>query len=148
VDPWRITAGDRALGAVMTGGGALGAVMTGGGAPHADSDGLDDTLDTAAYAADVVAVRRLLDAGAPVDRVAGAEHNPLGQACWRGHPEVVRELVSRGARLTWVDSSPIGAALHGSRHCHDPQGGPTMKTVWEGAPEPLTMLSELGVNVA
>jgi hypothetical protein len=36
-----------------------------------------------------------------------------------------------GAALVWDDGSAIGAALHGSRHCHDPQGGPTMRTVDE-----------------
>jgi hypothetical protein len=26
--------------------------------------------------------------------------------------------------LEWPDGSPIGAALHGSQHCHDARGGP------------------------
>ena len=57
------------------------------------------------------------------------EGPPLGQAAWRGRAEVVAELVARGAALTWADGgSARGAAEHGSRHCHDPEGGPTMRT--------------------
>jgi hypothetical protein len=42
------------------------------------------------------------------------------------------ELVERGAALTFRDGgSAMGAALHGSRHCHEPEGGPTMRTVDE-----------------
>jgi hypothetical protein len=86
---------------------------------------------------------------------------------------MTRELVERGAALTFRDGgSAIGAALHGSRHCHDPEGGPSMRTADEiprapyaeivrlllaaGAPVPerigekrarATMLmAELGVN--
>jgi hypothetical protein len=40
--------------------------------------------------------------------------------------------VARGAQLSFPDGgSAIGAALHGSRNCHDPEGGPTMRTVQE-----------------
>jgi Ankyrin repeats (many copies) len=161
-DPGRVSAADR----------ALGAFLAGDGTPPRDVAGLDEMLDTAAHAGEASTVRRLLDLGAAVDGPPGAEHTPLGQAAWRGYPEVVRELVSRDATLTWSDGSPIGAALHGSRHCHDPQGGPTMRTVqeipqgpyaavvrillaagssvperlWPGAPGPLTVLAELGVS--
>jgi hypothetical protein len=42
---------------------------------------------------------------------------------------MARELVQRGAALSFRDSgSAIGAALHGSRHCHEPEGGATMRT--------------------
>ena len=45
---------------------------------------------------------------------------------------MTRELVERGAALEFRDGgSAIGAALHGSRHCHDPEGGPSMQTVDE-----------------
>jgi ankyrin repeat protein len=162
-DPTTVSSDDRTLGRIV-----------GGESPpdHAIA-GLEDMLAVAMPAGDTLTVRRLLDAGAPVDGAPDAEHSPLGEACWRGRPEVVRELVSRGARLVWPDGSPIGAALHGSRHCHDPEGGPTMRTVqeiprgpyaaiirillaagspvpetlWEDAPGPLTMLAELGVSL-
>jgi ankyrin repeat protein len=111
---------------------ALGASLSQAGPPVSGAGGLDAMLDMAAHSGDVEAVRRLLDAGARVDGDAAGEHAPLAQAAWRGHPEVVRELVARGAQLTWSDGgSAIGAALHGSRHCHDPQGGPTMRTIDE-----------------
>jgi hypothetical protein len=43
--------------------------------------------------------------------------------------QIARELVQRGADLSFRDGgSAIGAALPGLRHCHDPEGGPTMRT--------------------
>jgi ankyrin repeat protein len=154
---------DRALGAFLSGDAAPSSEMTGG---------LEEMLDTVAHSGDLDAVRRLLDAGARVDGDPAEEGTPLGQAAWRGHPEVVRELVARGASLTWGEGSAIGAALHGSRHCHDPEGGPTMRTVEEipreryaqvvrilldaGAPipesisergmKPVTLIAELGLE--
>jgi hypothetical protein len=82
------------------------------------------------------AVRRLLDAGARIDGDPDLDDEslevPLGQACWRGRVEIARELVERGAVLTFRDGgSAIGAALHGSRHCHQPEGGPTMRPLDE-----------------
>jgi hypothetical protein len=129
-------------------------------------------LDTVIAAGDVQAVRRLLDAGAHLDRGPRAEGTPLGEACWRGRPEVVKELIARGAPLTFDSGgSAVGAALHGSRHCTDPEGGPTMRTIEEvdkppyaevlrillaaGAPLPerlvdgtttATLFAELGVD--
>jgi len=45
---------------------------------------------------------------------------------------MTRELVGRGAALTFHNGgSAIGAALHGSRHCSEPEGGPSMRTVDE-----------------
>jgi len=140
--------------------------------PLGDAGGLDALLDTAVQAGDIEAVRRLLDAGARLEGNPDEEIPPLGQAAWRGQAEVVRELLARGARTTWGDGSAIGAALHGSRHCHDPQGGPTMRTVEEiprapyadvvqvlldaGAPipdslgeraaSPVTLIAELGLQ--
>ncbi|HEY5196692.1 MAG TPA: ankyrin repeat domain-containing protein [Solirubrobacteraceae bacterium] len=163
-DPAAVTDDDR----------ALGAFLAGAPAPPRDATGLAEMLDMATHAGDLAAVRRLLDAGAPVDGDPTADERPLGQASWRGHPAVVAELVSRGARLTWDGgASPIGAALHGSRHCHDPEGGPTMQTVdeiprepyaqvvrilldagapvpkslWNGADRPATLIAELGIEL-
>jgi ankyrin repeat protein len=110
---------------------ALGAFFSGEAMPGGETSGLEEMLDMVAHSGDLEAVRRLLDAGARVDGDPADEGTPLGQAAWRGHPEVVRELVARGASLTWGEGSAIGAALHGSRHCHDPEGGPTMRTVEE-----------------
>jgi ankyrin repeat protein len=89
-----------------------------------------DLLDWAAHTGDLAAVRRLLAAGAAVDGTP--DLRPMGQAAWRGHRDVVRELVTHGAQLSWEDNhTAIGTALHGSMHCHDPQGGPTMRTTEE-----------------
>ena len=83
------------------------------------------------------AMRRLLDAGARVDGDPDSEEIPLGHACWRRRVDMTRELVERGAALAFRDGgTAIGAALHGSRHCHDPEGGPAMRPVDEIPQEP------------
>jgi hypothetical protein len=52
--------------------------------------------------------------------------------------------VRRGAALTFRGGgSAIGAALHGSRHCQDPEGGPTMQTIDEIAKEPYAEIVKL-----
>ena len=152
---------------------ALGSYLGGEGAAPAEAEGLEAMLDAAVLAGDVEAVRRLLDAGARVEGDPEAEYDPLRQAAWRGHAAVVELLVERGAALVWERGSAVGAALHGSLNCHDPQGGPTMRTVdeiareryvrvielllgagagipatlWEGAPSAISLLAELGVTV-
>ena len=98
------------------------------------------------------AMRRLLDAGARIDGDPDSEEIPLGHACWRGRVQMTRELVERGAALTFRDGgSAIGAALHGSRHCHEPEGGPSMRTVDEIPKEPyaeiVRMLLAAGATV-
>ena len=90
------------------------------------------------------AMRRLLDAGARIDGDPDSEEIPLGHACWRGRVQMTRDLVERGAALTFRDGgSAIGAALHGSRHCHDPEGGPSMRTVDEIPNEPYAEIVRL-----
>jgi hypothetical protein len=45
---------------------------------------------------------------------------------------MTRELIQRGAALAFRDGgNAVGAALHGSRHCTDPEGGPSMQTIDE-----------------
>jgi ankyrin repeat protein len=84
-----------------------------------------DMLHEAVLLGDADLARRLLDAGLSPDAVSATNPDPaLGSAAWRGYADVVRVLVSAGAALTWPEGSPIGAAMHGSQHCHDPQGGP------------------------
>ncbi len=43
---------------------------------------------------DADAVRRLLEAGAPVDGEPGAEFRPVGVAAWRGRAEVAGVLAT------------------------------------------------------
>jgi hypothetical protein len=86
-------------------------------------------------------VAALLDAGAPVDGDPAGEEIPLGHACWRGRVQMTRELIQRGAALRFRDGgSAIGAALHGSRHCNDPEGGPSMRPIDEIPREPYAAI--------
>jgi hypothetical protein len=83
------------------------------------------------------AMRRLLDAGGRIDGDPDSTAIPLRDACWRGRVQMTRDLVERDATLTFRDGgSAIGGALHGSRHCHDPEGGPSMRTIDEIPNEP------------
>ena len=68
-------------------------------------------------------VRLLLDSGEDPNRYNPAGNHghstPLHQAALAGREEVVRLLVTRGARLdikdTIYDGTPLGWALHGGR---------------------------------
>jgi len=137
--------GDEEAAATLRERGAEGDRVDQGGLP------LDDMLSLAVQGGHLEAVRGLLDAGAKLDGTGQQFGVPLGQACWRGRVEIARELVGRGARLTWEDGSAIGAALHGSRHCQQPEGGPTMQTVEEIAAEPyveiVRMLLAAGATI-
>jgi len=125
-----VTADDRALGALLSGPAAASPVSASPAA--APSTALDQMLMAAIEGGHLDATRRLLDAGARVDGDPESEEIPLGHACWRGRVELVHELVGRGAALSFRDGgSAIGAALHGSRHCQDPEGGPSMAPVEE-----------------
>jgi ankyrin repeat protein len=124
-DEASVTAEDRAIGSYVSG--------TAGDAPRGvNLSLLDEMLMLAIRGGHFDAMRRLLAAGARVDGDPDSEEIPLGHACWRGRVQMTRELVERGAALTFRHGgSAIGAALHGSRHCHDPEGGPTMQTIDE-----------------
>jgi ankyrin repeat protein len=105
---------------------------------------LDNMLMSAIEGGHLDAMRGLLDAGARIDGDPESEEIPLGHACWRGRVQMTRELVERGASLAFRDGgSAIGAALHGSRHCHDPEGGPSMRTVDEVPREPYAEIVRL-----
>ena len=113
---------------------------------------LDEMMILAVQRGDLATVRELLAAGARVDGDPDSEESPLGQACWRGQVSIVRELLTRGATTDFRDGgSAIGAALHGSRHCQDPEGGPTMAAVTEINPEPyaeiVRMLLTAGAHI-
>jgi ankyrin repeat protein len=163
-DASRVTDGDRALGEYLRAPNA--------GLPSAAGT-LDEMLNFAVQRGDREAVRRLLHAGASPDGDPAEEHPPLGDAAWRGYSGVVAELLAAGARTAFAGGgSAIGAALHGSRHCQHPEGGPTMATVAEigrdryaatvrvlleggatvpdsfgadGGPSAATLLAELGI---
>jgi hypothetical protein len=119
-NPAAVTAADRELAACLAGHRA-------GPPPKVSRSILDEMVMLAVARGDRSAVCRLLDAGARVDGDPAGDETPLGDACWRRRVAIVRELVRRGAALAFRDGgSALGAALHGSRHCHHPEAGPTM----------------------
>jgi len=131
-----VTDDDRALGAYLSG--------RDGTVPRAVAmAGLDEMVMGSIEGGHIEALRRLLDAGARIDGNPDSEEIPLGHACWRGRVQMTRELVGRGAALTFPDGgSAVGAALHGSRHCSEPEGGPSMRTVDEIPKEPYAEIVE------
>jgi hypothetical protein len=98
---------------------------------EAEAELLKAMLIAAIERGDLADVRRMLDAGAPLDG-GDSETSPLGQACWRGRVAIVRELLDRGAPREFANGgSALGATRHGAGHCNHPEGGPTMATVEE-----------------
>ncbi|HJS96561.1 MAG TPA: ankyrin repeat domain-containing protein [Solirubrobacteraceae bacterium] len=136
-DEASVTAEDRAIGSYLS--------DADGRAPHDVSLSLlDEMLALAVQGGHLEAMRRLLDAGARIDGDPDSDEIPLGHAVWRGRVQMTRELVDRGAALTFRNGgSAMGAALHGSRHCNDPEGGPTMQIVDEIPKEPYAEIVRL-----
>jgi ankyrin repeat protein len=136
-DDKAVTDEDRTLGRYLSGADET--------APReVDLSSLDEMLNMAIQCGHLDAARRLLDAGARVDGDPESEEIPLGHACWRGRVEMTRELLNRGAALTFRNGgSAMGAALHGSHHCHHPEGGPTMQIVDEIPTEPYAEIARL-----
>ena len=136
-DERAVTEEDRAIGGYMSG--------RDRGVPRTVAlSMLDEMLMLSIEGGHLEAMRRLLDAGARIDGDPDGEEIPLGHACWRGRVQMTRDLVERGAALTFRDGgSAIGAALHGSRHCHDPEGGPSMRTVDEIPKDPYAEIVRL-----
>ena len=129
-DAAAVTDEDRALGALIAG--------EGHEAPRGVALSLlDEMVMGSVEGGHLHAMRRLLDAGARIDGDPDSDEIPLGHACWRGRVQMARDLVERGAALTFRDGgSALGAALHGSRHCQEPEGGPSMHTIDEIPKEP------------
>jgi ankyrin repeat protein len=138
-DERRVRAADRALGTWLANQAVDGSRPSAPPERSSEIDqALEELLEVAIDQGDLSAVRGLLDAGASATgpRVADGEEppefTPLGVSAWRGYAEVSAELVRRGAPTEFPGGgSAIGAALHGSRHCQDPEGGPTMATIDE-----------------
>jgi ankyrin repeat protein len=132
-----VTEEDRAVGSCLSG--RSDSVPTG-----ISPAGLDEMLLLSIQGGHLEAMRRLCDAGARIDGDPDSEESPLRDACWRGRVAITRELVQRGAALAFPGGgSAIGAALHGSRHCHQPEGGPSMRTVDEIPKEPYAEIVRL-----
>ncbi len=66
-------------------------------------------------------VQAVLDAGATVELADGRGDPglPLGVACFMGFPDIVRELIRRGAKVNVLDNSqatsPLSMAIRGNR---------------------------------
>ena len=75
-------------------------------------------LPNAARGRDRAAVRRFLAAGWPVDAPAESGETALHWAAWHGEAALVRELLTRGARLDLRErqyqATALGWAVHGS----------------------------------
>ena len=140
-DETRVSEDDLAVGAYLAGRQGL--------APGAMQLAvLDEMVILSIQGGHLPAMRRLLDAGARIDGDPDGEEVPLGHACWRGRVEMTRELIARGAALTFPDGgSAMGAALHGSRHCHHPEGGPSMRTVEEIPKQPYAEIVRILLDV-
>ena len=129
-DESTVTDDDRALGAYLSG--RHGAVPDG-----VALSALDEMVILSIQGGHLATMRRLLDAGARIDGDPDTDAFPLGEACWRGRAQMTRELVDRGAALIFPGNrTAIAAALHGSRNCSEPEGGPSMRTVDEIPREP------------
>ena len=69
----------------------------------------------------LASVKKHLDGGAPVelDDGQGDPGLPLGMACFMGHIDIARELISRGAPINRPDNrvatSPLSMAIRGNR---------------------------------
>ncbi|MGO9823517.1 MAG: ankyrin repeat domain-containing protein [Solirubrobacteraceae bacterium] len=136
-DETAVTQQDRALGTYLSG-------QDRGAPPEVAQSMLDEMLMSSIEGGHLDAMRRLLDAGARVDGDPEREEIPLSHACWRGRVQMTTELVDRGAALAFRDGgSAIGAALHGSRHCQHPEGGPSMAIIDEIPTEPYAEIVRL-----
>jgi len=101
---------------------------------HTLSDDERRQLADAAQRNDIGAVRRMLNAGWPVDARGGDNGGTaLHIASWFGDVEMVRELLRHGApvdvRGDAFDSPPLGWSLHGSRHSWRKDEGDYVATV-------------------
>jgi ankyrin repeat protein len=91
--------------------------------PSATPEDRHRALALAAQLGQVEIVRLVLDAGEDPSRYnpkgTHAHSTPLHQAVWRGHADVVRLLVERGAHLDMRDTiyqgTPLGWAEHGKQ---------------------------------
>lgn len=86
-------------------------------------------LSDAAARNDIRTLRRMLDAGADPNALHEGL-SALHRACWTGQAEAVTLLLARGGDPDLkhsYDGDALGAAIHGSTHCFEPQGGGGMR---------------------
>lgn len=106
-------------------------------------------LAEAASRDNVRAIRLLIEAGADVNALAGANvMGPLHWACWRGNFEAAEALIAHGADLAAKNEyggDALGTTIHGSTHCFD-EGGGGMKLPEEVPPRGYARIVELLIS--
>lgn len=112
-----------------------------------------DVLEQVARAGHVDAVRALLDLDPSIDTVLHRTR-ALHAAVWTGRGAVVKLVLERGVDLAYRNEyggDALGATLHGSVNCQDPDGGPGSKLSEEAHPgeypEIVEMLLAAGISV-
>ncbi|MEQ7126797.1 ankyrin repeat domain-containing protein [Actinopolymorpha sp. B11F2] len=134
---------------------AVAALLSGERAPEAGVQPHPDVLRNAAQANNVSLLRQLLAAGAHVDAAPDGVMTALQRAAWCGQADAVELLLAAGADPAAVDSTyhsnSVQMACHGSENCHDPHGGPSMRTVEEvrhgDYPRTVELLLDAGAPV-
>lgn len=111
---------------------ALGRIMSGEPSQGQSQAVLPDLLCIAARKNDIVALERLLRAGADINACDSSKYGipALHEAAWRGRLEAVKCLVENGGDIHLVNvygGAALGTAMHGSANCFDPDGGPAMR---------------------
>lgn len=129
---------DAFLGACARGDVAAARTMTARDPGLVESLGADDheVLAAMAHEGRIDAVELMLDLEFPVD-ARGGIGTALHGAAWRGHADVVRLLLDRGADPDAINDyggDGLDTALYGAAHCHSPNGG---QTSW-GTPADVT----------
>ncbi|MEQ4206340.1 ankyrin repeat domain-containing protein [Actinopolymorpha sp. B9G3] len=134
---------------------AVAALLSGAKSPEAGVQPHPDVLRNAAQANNVSLLRHLLAAGAHVDAAPDGVMTALQRAAWCGQADAVELLLAAGADPAAVDSTyhsnSVQMACHGSENCHDPHGGPSMRTVEEvrhgDYPRTVELLLDAGAPV-
>jgi len=97
--------------------------IAGGGDPGAQADGTD-LIGWCAYYGDVSAIRRLVEAGVPIERLG--RNLGLGGAAFHGHWQLCAWLIERGADPNDSDPESGETALHNAVSRRD---SPAMEAV-------------------
>ena len=97
--------------------------IAGGGDPGAQADGTD-LIGWCAYYGDVSAIRRLVEAGVPIERLG--RNLGLGGAAFHGHWQLCAWLIERGADPNDADPESGETALHNAVSRRD---SPAMEAV-------------------
>jgi hypothetical protein len=119
------------------------------------SDDARRTLVDAVQNKEIASVRRLLEAGWPVDARGQHGATALHWAAFHGNAELTRDLLQRGAPLDVVDrdfkGTPLDWAIHGSVHGWHPDRGDyagTAEALLTAGAQPPTITADLQASPA